>query len=436
MTTMKILLISDYFPPYVVGGAEISAYYLGVGLSKLGHDVTVLTRYPKKVTLDFEAFSAVHSVAYKNKKGPLYDYFHTGILSSANLGKKLEDMLRIEDFDIIHAQNWISGYAVMRAKRRMEKFPTAILSIRDYRHICPALYGWCLSDKAQTECNLFKTAQCIYKHSKAPHLTKIFGLIPYDVLRYVSCNMLKRSLNAFDAYITNSNFLRGVVLNNLKLKPEDVYVVYNAVNLEEFKKTVDSGNNKKSDKIRILYVGRFDIGKGIEYLIGAIPCIVKYNDNCSFVFVGDGAIRPQIENLARKLGVFKHIIFEGFVPHEDVNKYYQQCDIAVIPSVWHEPFGRSLIEAMAYEMPVIATRIGGISEIIAHGRDGLLVKPADSDELADALQRLIRDEKMRIKMGKHGRKVAEEKYGTDVIARETLNVYEKILNKRNNTNKQ
>lgn len=424
---MNILLISDYFPPYIVGGAEISAYYLGIGLSKLGHDVSVLTRYPKKVNLNFEAFSTVRSVVYKNRKGPLHDYFHTGILSSINLGKKLEDMLKIEDFDIVHAQNWISGYAVMRAKQQMKIFPPTVLSIRDYRHICPALYGWCLSDKVKTKCSLSKATRCIYKHSEVQHLTKIFGLVPYAALRYVSCNMLMRSLNAFDAYITNSNFLKGVILNNLKLKTEDVHVVYNAVNLEEFKTIVNSGNKKSDNMIKILYIGRFDIGKGVDYLIGAIPRVMKYNNNCSFLFVGDGTIRPKMEELARKLGVSEHTIFEGFVPHKDTNKYYQQCDIVAVPSVWHEPFGRSLIEAMACGKPVIATRVGGISEVISHGENGLLIEPANSEDLAKALITLINDKEIRMKMGKLGRKVAEEEYSIDVIARRTLRVYENVL---------
>jgi glycosyltransferase involved in cell wall biosynthesis len=251
------------------------------------------------------------------------------------------------------------------------------------------------------------------------------------MLRYVSCKRLARSLNAFDAYIVNSNFLRDVVLNNLKLKTEDVHTIYNAVNFEDFNLDRGLRAKEKSDcRVKILYAGRFDLGKGIEYLIEAIPIILKHYDNCSFVFVGDGPIRPQTEKLAKKLGVSKHIIFEGFVPYSSIGKYYQQCDIVVVPSVWHEPFGRSLIEAMVCGRPVVATKVGGIPELIKQNETGLLVKPASSEELANGLIALLCAEKMRMRMGMLGRRVVKEKYNAEVIAASVLRVYENILGQR------
>lgn len=427
MKKIKILLICDYFPPYIIGGAEISAYYLGVGLSKLGHDVSILTRYPEKTDIRFNGFTSVHSVTYSKKKNLLDNYLHTGINSSIDLAEKLEDLLKKEDFDIIHAQNWISGYAVMRARQRIKRFPPSVLSIRDYRYVCPCLYGWCLSDKTKINCNLAKTAECIYDHSNASFLTRTFGLIPYSILRYISGNMLAKSVSAFDAYITNSNFLRGVVINNLGIKNENVDTVYNAINLEDFEITPDQ-KEKSRDMINILYVGRFDTGKGIEYLIEAIPYINENHDNCIFTLVGDGPIKPQMEKLARKIGVSKHIIFKGFVPHGEINRYYQQSDIVVVPSTWHEPFGRTLIEAMACGKPVIATRVGGISEVIKQDENGLLVRPADSEDLANVLARLISNEEIRIKLGKCGREEVKEKYDINVIAGETIKTYQKVLN--------
>jgi glycosyltransferase involved in cell wall biosynthesis len=426
---MNILLISDYFPPYTVGGAEISAYHLGVGLSKLGHEVSILTRYPKRIEVEFEAFNAVHCVEYN--KSPLHDYLHTGILSSVNLAKRLLKLLNSEHFDIIHAQNWISGYAVARAKRKTKILPPSVLSIRDYRYTCPCLYGWCLSDNIKIKCNLLKTAKCVYEHSMASHVAKTFGLVPYVTLRYVACKMLAQSLNAFGAYITNSDFLRVVVLNNLGLGAEDVHTVYNAVNMEKFNLGADAGSGEKenSEIIKILYAGRFDSGKGLEYLIEAIPHVVKKHDNCSFVFVGDGATKQRAENLARKLNVSRHVVFEGFVPYDKISKYYQRCDIVVVPSVWQEPFGRSAIEAMACGKPVIATKAGGIPEVIADGKTGFIVEPANSKAIANAIAVLLGDEEMRLKMGEQGKKIADEKYNAETVAKRVLIVYENILNR-------
>ncbi|MFQ6119626.1 MAG: glycosyltransferase family 4 protein, partial [Methanosarcinales archaeon] len=132
---MNILLICDHFPPYSVGGAEISAFNLGEGLSNIGHNVSVLTRYPKKLSVEFENFHAIYSVTYKAI--PFKYYFCNSALSSTRFSKKLLYLLKTEDFDIVHAQNWISAYAVMRAKQKMKKFPPSVLTIRDYSYVCP-----------------------------------------------------------------------------------------------------------------------------------------------------------------------------------------------------------------------------------------------------------------------------------------------------------
>ena len=255
----------------------------------------------------------------------------------------------------------------------------------------------------------------------ASYMAKTLGLMPYVVLRYVSCKMLTQSLNTFDAYITNSNFLRKVVLNNLGLNAEDVHTVYNAVDMEQFNldAEVDSG--------KILYAGRFDIGKGIEYVIGAIPQVLKMYDNCTFVFAGDGAIRKKMKTLARELRVSRHVIFKGFVPYSEISECYKRCDIVVAPSVWPEPFGRSLIEAMACGKPIVTTKVGGISEVVEDGTTGLLVEPANSGEIANAITTLLGNEEMRMKMGRRGREVVEEKYNAEATARKVLMVYENVL---------
>jgi spore coat protein SA len=193
--------------------------------------------------------------------------------------------------------------------------------------------------------------------------------------------------------------------------------VYNSVDTEKFRV-----NNSREDRVKILYAGRFDTGKGVEHLIAAIPEVIKKHGNCLFLFVGGGALRKWAENLARKLNK-SNILFEGFVPYDRINRYYQLCDVVVVPSVWPEPFGRSIIEAMACGKPVIATKIGGIPELVKDGKTGLLVEPASSEEIANAITTLLDDEKKRERMGKRGRRIVEEKYNNEAIARKVLMVY-------------
>jgi len=393
--------------------------------------VSVLTRYPKKLSVEFENFHAIYSVTYKAI--PFKYYFCNSALSSIRLSKKLLYLLKTEDFDIVHAQNWISAYSVMRAKQKMKKFPPSVLTIRDYSYVCPLNDAICLCNNNinNIKCYLFKMMKCqlhrLQKEvSNKNNIFKTLGLIPYCTFHYMDYILLKRSIHNFDTYITCSDFVRYVVLNNLKISPNKVHTVYNAIDMKDFK-TVHCFKNKEKSNKTILYVGRLSYEKGLIPFINAIPLVVKENQNCHFLVVGDSPIRVELEYYAKKVGVQEYITFEGFVPYDQINKYYQISDIVVVPSIWYEPFGRTSIEAMASGRPVVASNIGGISEVIEHEKTGLLVEPNNSEELANAIIILLNDKEMRMEMSKHAYKVAKEKYNANIIAKKVLKVYKNVL---------
>jgi len=424
---MNILLICDHFPPYSVGGAEISAFNLGEGLSNIGHNVSVLTRYPKKLSVEFENFHAIYSVTYKAI--PFKYYFCNSALSSIRLSKKLLYLLKTEDFDIVHAQNWISAYSVMRAKQKMKKFPPSVLTIRDYSYVCPLNDALCLTSHLKIRCNLFKMIKCKFvrmKNDKQSGSLQILGLIPFCIFHYIDYRMLERTLSSFDAYITCSDFVRSVILNNSNLKENEVHTVYNAIDVDQFKTCFKNNSNSNT----ILYVGRLSPEKGVECLIKSIPNIIKEYQDCSFVIIGDGPIRRKLEKKVKELDIQKYIIFMGFISYDRIKKYYQIADIVVVPSIWNEPFGRTLIEAMACRKPLIASRVGGIPEIIKHEETGLLVECGNSSELASAILTLLKDKEMRESMGKQGRMIVEEHYDKKVFAEKVIRIYESILYKK------
>ncbi len=149
----------------------------------------------------------------------------------------------------------------------------------------------------------------------------------------------------------------------------------------------------------ILFSGRLIERKGVEYLLRAIPAVLKQTPVHVHI-VGIGAIRPQLEQLASQLSIADKVTFHGFVSNEQLSDFYAKADVFVLPAVVDargdtEGLGVVLIEAMTHMTPVVASRVGGIVDIIKHEQTGLLVEQRSCDELADAILRLLNDGSLR-----------------------------------------
>jgi|GEM_PF-151912 len=140
-----------------------------------------------------------------------------------------------------------------------------------------------------------------------------------------------------------------------------------------------------------LFVGGFRPVKGPEVLVRAIPHILENAPDAHFVMVGDGPERDRCEELARLQGIQDSISFVGHVPYQDLPSYYGLADLFVMPSL-NEPMGLALMQALSCGVPVVASEVGGIPEIVRHGRNGLLVPPGDERALAEAIIEILSDD--------------------------------------------
>lgn len=168
---------------------------------------------------------------------------------------------------------------------------------------------------------------------------------------------------------------------------------------------------------------------GVRYLIEAFARLCKRYQNIELLIVGDGPLRKELEELCRRLHVEDKVIFAGGIPNSGVPVLLNNMDIFVMPSL-SESFGVSILEAESCEIPVIATEVGGIPEVVVNGRTGFLVKPADSGEIEQKLSKLIEDKALREKMGKEGRKFVEENYDWNDSVEQMYRLYKDILNKK------
>jgi len=159
----------------------------------------------------------------------------------------------------------------------------------------------------------------------------------------------------------------------------------------------------RSGVTEILTVGRLVSVKGHGVLLEAIARLAESGESVTATFVGDGPRRAALEQLARQLGIADRVSFAGRVGQDDIGRYYEDADVFCLPS-FSEGLPVVLLEAMAYGVPVIASRIAGIPELIEDGRSGLLVPPGRADLLADALRSLVVDQARRADLGAEGRR--------------------------------
>lgn len=159
----------------------------------------------------------------------------------------------------------------------------------------------------------------------------------------------------------------------------------------------------------ILTVGRLAPVKGLRVLLGAFERLIAQNRNARLRIAGDGGERASLEHEAIRRGLSDKVVFEGWRSPDQLRTLYSQADVFALAS-FAEGIPVVLMEAMAMEIPCVATSVGGIPELIRHEVDGLLVPPAAEEELAAALTRLIEDSDLRLRLGKSARRRVLEDY--------------------------
>lgn len=184
--------------------------------------------------------------------------------------------------------------------------------------------------------------------------------------------------------------------------------------------------NKEKDYIEILLLSYFTPRKGIDYAIRAMKNICDVHTNVKMRIVGKGLQEEYLKKLTINLGITQNVIFTGFIPRNQLPLIYQNCDVFCSPTLY-EPFGHTILEAMACRKPVIASSVGGIPEILTE-KEGILVRPADVEDLTNAFMTLLADQNKIKELGKNGRKRIEKLFDWKIIGKKYYNVYEEVLN--------
>lgn len=247
-----------------------------------------------------------------------------------------------------------------------------------------------------------------------------------------------RSAMTADYVICNSEYIRRDFLESVPFAPHRTRVVHNAVDLRLFesnsvnlKERIGIEKNKKV----ILFVGQLSWQKGLIHLINALSLI---RDDVALIVAGgsdlwqtinDPIKRAAVEASDYELAVRKAarglpVYFLGTVPTRELKHVYASCDVFVCPSEWPEPFGMVNVEAMAASKPIVASRIGGIPEIVEDGETGLLVEAGKPKSFARALNQLLADDDYRMRLGNAGYVRAREYFNWERVLEEVVEIYQ------------
>lgn len=178
-------------------------------------------------------------------------------------------------------------------------------------------------------------------------------------------------------------------------------------------------------KKQILSAGVINARKGYKDLIMGFSKIANYHHDWQLVFAGSGEIEEG-KILAKELGIEKQVEFLGWVAGTDKDRVFRETSVFCLPS-YAEGFPMAVLDAWAYNLPVVATPVGGLPDIVKDGEDCLLFTPGDSDQLAEQLERMITDSELREKIIRASRKMAEKVFNENVINRQLAEIYASLL---------
>ena len=250
-----------------------------------------------------------------------------------------------------------------------------------------------------------------------------FTVHAFDLFVNPNVKVLKKRVEEAKAVVAISNFNKQIVCNLTGIEPEKVHVIRACPMLNKFK-AVKSQNGS----FTAVTVARLVEKKGIKYAILAIKELVKDYPNIQYNIVGSGPLEGELRALVGLCGLEQNVAFLGHLDDESLIEELRRATMFILPCICTkngdmDGIPVSLMEAMYLELPVISTKISGIPELIEDNQEGILIKPKDCKQLSDAIKTLLDNEKMRIKLGKNGKKKIETTFNINTETAKLVDVW-------------
>jgi len=409
---MKILQINKFF--FLKGGSERHFFDLSDLLSLKGNEVSVWSsnhknnfKFPNQENFaEFIDFSKKESFLKEIKKVK-------NIFWNKEAQKKLEKIIKHKKPDIAHLHNFFSHFSPSIIFSLKKYNIPIVLTLHDYKLFCPNYKFFsnnevcfdCLNDKNYRKCFYKK---CIKKSYAKSFIGYLEGKWHKDFLKISE---------KIDFFIAPSLFIKKKAIE-WGIPKEKIIHLPNFVNKSKL-----NNKNSKDQSSYILYFGRLSEEKGVEMLIKSFLNISNDFPKWELKIAGDG---PEMEKLNKLFKDNKKIDFLGKKNKKELNEIISEAYLTIVPSLWPENFPYSILESNSLSTPVLASKIGGLTELIKDEETGLLFNPNNQNDLENKIIWAIRNPKKIKKIRETAQKKVFDKYNSNEYYKKIIKIYERI----------
>jgi len=379
---LKVLFVSESYPPATYGGGEISCALMASKLARRDDiEVTVLTSEvegcPSEEIKD--DVTVLRRLRTGRGRSSLLDNLRRKIYFKQSVRREVGKI--VEEYDLVHFFNITSIVEVNKP---------SFATINSYINFCPKGNLFYKDEEVCQGCSPVRFIGCI-THSEYIGGHRLKAPFKYNPLFWLPLyrDFLKRKkdIQKVDHFFSLSDFINQLLLKE-GVKKNSITKVVNIPDITESDKSLDLEHTG----VLVVYIGELSKIKGVDLLIKAFN---RSSTDSRLLIVGDGPEREKLTNLAGP-----SVDFLGRVDHDAVHSIYRQADIVVVPSLWPEPLSRVLLEAAHFGTPIVATRVGGSPEIVKDGYNGLLVDP-EVEDMVRKLRYMIEDHDVRDTMAEN-----------------------------------
>jgi glycosyltransferase involved in cell wall biosynthesis len=397
---VRILLLSNLYPPDVQGGAEILAGDIAGGLTALGHEVLVLTSGQERPGAQGQQEGPVWRTLRSAPPAhfdrgrppwqqlPLLLNYYRRYHRPANAAE-LQRIVALTRPDIVYIWE-ITGIGVNSLLKALPGLDVPIVF-----HLGSYWLLYARSPETeQVRLRMRWLKQWLIGSVDKPACTSLIAVSKTVKEEYVRAGY----------------------------EPESIEVIYNGIDSRFLTLPRAERDGNAEQPVQLLFVGRLRVEKGLLVLLRALDLLVNEHSSLPPLYLnifgtGDQVYVNELQAFLREKRLEQMVTFHGRVSQDELIRQYDLSDIMLVPSLWQEPFGLVIAEAMARGLPVIASNVGGPAEILTDGVDGLLVEPGNERALADAIQRLLTNEQQRERLAQAAQATVKERFTIEENAR-------------------
>lgn len=378
-------MVSANYPP-CIGGPAATVPIIAENLVNLGHEVHVLTQGVKNYKDKKTSYKIIRTGTFSTNR----DNFLDVLKLVFSLSKKIRELSKTNNYGVIHSHDLnISSLSVILSGiniKKVSKF-TGDLALEYY---------------------------CKIKKENAGNLTLKEFYSKKSILKTILKFVQQFIVDRIDLITAPSNFIKNELIKYSSIKPSKIIILRNGAKQVNAKK-------EKRDKNKLFCALKLEPKKNTK---DAILSLKNLPSKYYLVIAGEGSEELVLKNLVKKEGLTKRVKFLGFINHEQVINELLTSYAFILPSVY-EPASVSLYDAMSTYTPIIATKVGGTPEIIRDGKEGLLVRPFSSKDIAHSVLSL-QNNKLYKNIQNNQEKTIKKYYWSNIVKKELITIYKKL----------